>query len=1004
MVNRTIWSGVIVMQSNILVAITSFAIFALPLHSQDLLGIPLKPDPPIAVDGDLGDWKAVPNAITLRDADQVVWGAGMWNDAADLSGTVHLAWRQEYLFVAADVTDDIIRQSQRGDSLWKGDHIEIYLDVLPDSESDRNYFGTGQFQIGVSPGNFEQTGDTLLDTAPEVFVYRPVTGPAAGALVASERTEHGYVVEVAIPWSLLGIEVSDGTTLRVEVGLSDTDSPEPAQETLMTTSTDTWEHTRSRLRLAALAGTDGAAKPPAKEMALFDTAKLARGESQEFSFAVDEIPAGRDAIVALKARMEFDRVAGYTPALRITVNGGTLDSDRLVNKPLRAKSRGGQVYSLAAGDRFSTYYSPDFESPDADNHYGLLDDISACDFELNVTDLVQTGENTLRVENAASESVDNILVAGEAKLLFRPPPPPAKAKAGPPTGPLERFEPARNPVEFRADDVGNGVIRITVGEETFEIASRFSTLKPEWVHGANDYFELSRSMDVRDGAVIVSDTFTNRTTENLPIMQRHEVALRDRLKGLWLSGLDQAALSGNTNDPANPTTFAATAASGIGLLPLSDVMRLHVANYGVDGIVGIADNNLVIPPGVTYIAEWAIVPTDAPEYWRFLNVARRLVGANFLIDGGFAFFRAGPLTDDWSDEQTTDFVRFKDAKYACATIDYPRYNGDYPHGTAFQRINHDNFRNSFARRRELMPGIQNLVYFHCFIDVIEDGPQRFADSRLLRPDGVQADYGQEAHKIYLPLKDNSYGPAIAKSIDLILDEIEADGVYWDEHEYSRWTYHYGEPWDGFTGDIDPTAMTVTRLKSSVTLLTERWRVDLAKHILSRGPLIGNSPPYTRAMAALKFPCFVETGSITHCTQAHLYSPIALGDHLTERSELDAYRTMLAALDYGCVYHWYNDMTVIPTHHHLTRYMFPITPLELHEGYIIGDERIITKKSGLFGWGDASKHEVHVFDDTGREVEGFNAPVITIEGRAYTELRIAEDWSAAIIRSGKDNDE
>jgi hypothetical protein len=79
-------------------------------------------------------------------------------------------------------------------------------------------------------------------------------------------------------------------------------------------------------------------------------------------------------------------------------------------------------------------------------------------------------------------------------------------------------------------------------------------------------------------------------------------------------------------------------------------------------------------------------------------------------------------------------------------------------------------------------------------------------------------------------------------------------------------------------------------------------------------------------------------------------------------------------------------------------------LELHEGYIIGDERIITKKSGLFGWGDASKHEVHVFDDTGREVEGFNAPVITIEGRAYTELRIAEDWSAAIIRSGKDNDE
>jgi hypothetical protein len=974
------------------------AVFALSIFAQELLGIPLKPDPPIAIDGELGDWKAVPNAITLSDAAQVVWGAGMWKGTTDLSGIVHIAWRQEYLFVAANVTDDLIRQNQRGDSLWKGDHIEVYLDVSPELEPERDSFGDGQFQIAISPGNFGETGDSLIDTAPEVFVYRPHAAPVADALVASRRTETGYVIEAAIPWTLLGVaNPAEGALLRVEVGLSDTDSPEPAQETLMTTSPEKWSHTRSRLQHAALAGTDGVAKPPAKSLAIFESAELERGTSTEFTFEVTEIPEGCDAVLALKARMQTDRVAGHTPALRVSINDITIDSDRLLNKPLRVKSRGGQVYSMAAGDRFSTYYSPDFAAPESDNHYGLLDGVKACEFELNVTDLVKPGANTLRVENAAAESVDNVLVTGDGSLLFRPPPPPAKAKAGPPMGPLDRVEPAQHPVEFHAHDDGNGAISVTVGDDVYVVASRFSTPTPGWTQGPNEYFEHARSVEVRDGAVIVRDTFTNRTSDNLPIMQRHEVALGDRLKGLWLSGLEQAARSGNTNDPANPSTFAATEASGIGLLPLSDVMSLHIANYGIDGTVGLADNNLVIPAGVTYAAEWAIVPTDVADYWRFLNVARNLVDANFLIDGGFAFFRAGPLTDEWTDRQTADFINFKDAKYACASIDYPRYNGDYPHGTAFQRINHDNYRNSFARRRQLVPGIQNLVYFHCFIDVTEDGPQRFADSRLLRPDGVQADYGQEAHRIYLPLRKNSYGPEIAKSIDVILDEIKAEGVYWDEHEYSRWTYHYGEPWDGFTGDIDPTTMTITRLKSSVTLLTEQWRVDLAKHILSRGPLIGNSPPYTRAMAALKFPCFVETGSITHCTQAHLYSPIALGDHLTERSELDAYRTMLAALDYGCVYHWYNDMTVIPTHHHLTRYMFPITPLELHAGYIVGEERIITNKSGLFGWGDASEHEVHVFDDTGREVEEFEAPTVTRDGTTYTELRIAEDWSAAIIR-------
>jgi hypothetical protein len=157
------------------------------------------------------------------------------------------------------------------------------------------------------------------------------------------------------------------------------------------------------------------------------------------------------------------------------------------------------------------------------------------------------------------------------------------------------------------------------------------------------------------------------------------------------------------------------------------------------------------------------------------------------------------------------------------------------------------------------------------------------------------------------------------------------------------------------------------------------------------------------MRALHFPAFNETGSITNCVNSQLYSPIALGDHLTERSEEDAYHTMLKALDYGCVYYWYFDLTVIPKYHTLTQYMFPITPVELHEGYIIGKERIITNRSGVFGWNDNAKHEVHIFDNTGREVlldklpKGTVAKTYQKDGKTWTELRIGEDWSAAIVR-------
>ncbi len=76
---------------------------------------------------------------------------------------------------------------------------------------------------------------------------------------------------------------------------------------------------------------------------------------------------------------------------------------------------------------------------------------------------------------------------------------------------------------------------------------------------------------------------------------------------------------------------------------------------------------------------------------------------------------------------------------------------------------------------------------------------------------------------------------------------------------------------------------------------------------------------------------------------------------------------------------------------------PITPAESHEGYIVAKERILTNRSGLFGWGDASKHEVHVYDDTGREAPDFKAPTVGRDGATFTELRIAEGWSAAIVR-------
>jgi hypothetical protein len=984
---------------NLLVAFAICLSLTAPAADEPVRGIPLKPDPPFAVDGDLAEWSTVPGAIALDRAEQVVWGGGSWTSPTDLSATVQVAWRQEFLFVAVAVTDDQLRQTQRGDGLWKGDHLELYVDAQPDLAPERTGFGDGQFQFALSPGNFLKTGDPLTDCGPELYCYRPEKGAVEGALVGATRTATGWTLEAAIPWAFLGVpSPAAGLPLRLEIGVSDTDSPEPRQEALMTTSTAKWEHTRARLALAALAGSDGVASARPSKVPITDRVVLGRGASQAFTFALPAVPAGRDAVVAFSARLDYPKVAGYTAALRLLVNGTPLTAERLANKPQKCLARGGQVYTLIAGERLSIYYSPDLKSPDSDPNYGLMDGVKACDFGLRVTDLVKAGENTLNLENVAVTEVAQELLVEGLRLEFQVPPPPPKPKAGPPVGELPTIEPRPLPdVTFAVQEQPAAVLTLTVGGESFAVQSRFSTPAPGWVQGTSTWFKHERRVESRSEVVVVRDTFTNLTAENLPLMHRHQVRLGERQKGLWLAGLRRPTGEGVSGEPQNPTAFATTAEHGLGLLPLDDVFRVHITDYAAGGDLGIADNALVLKPGATYTAEWAIVPVARPDYWGFLNAARRLTGANFLIDGGFAFLRSDPLTEKWSDAQIRDFVRLKDAHYVCASITYPKYAGETPHGTAFQRLKRDNFKAGRERLRRLVPEAKFLVYFHCFLDVTEDAAERFADARTLRPDGKQADYGKSTQRLFFPTLTNSYGQEIGKSVDLILDEIGADGVYWDEHEQSAYAYHYGEPWDGVSGDIDPATMKLRGLKSSVTLLSEGWRVALAQRIQARGPLVANGAPVTRAMASLNFPCFVETGSITNCCRAQMYSPIALGDHLTERSELDAYRVMLGALDYGCVYHWYNDMTVIPTHPHLTRYMFPITPVELRQGCIIGKERIVTKISGQFGWGDAAAHEVHVFDDTGREVADFQAPQVRRDGKTYTELRLAEDWSAAIVR-------
>ncbi len=988
-------------------------------------GIPLKPDPPIAVDGRIDEWNKVPNSRLLNTREHSTFGGHLWKSPADLSAQLWLAWREEGLYIAAQVYDDKVVQKAHGLEMWKGDHLELYLDFAPESDAAQNGIGAGQLQIGLSPGNFQKTGDALADIAPEIVVYFP-QGKTLGeddgdkaARIAASKTEVGYDLEALLPWSLLarlsGQKFSgppQGWPLGVEIAVSDSDAIEPTQEKILSLMTGTWERHRSLWQSAALAGTDGViAQMPARKTTVFSEMEIAANEKKEVTFQAGSTPDGRRAVLVFPARIQFPSVAGYTTALGIFVNGVAIDGDQLLNRKTGESMNDGRAFTSFGAGRFYLPFADSFESADNDAAYGLRGS-KASHFEIDVTDALREGENKLVFDySAVIDNAKFMAKIGEGTLEFRAPVAPVIKRAAP-TGVLPAYAPqSQHKVDYKISQPSDAELKLQIGKNEFQIDSQFSTPDGKWIQKSNAFFRHSRAIEKRDETIVVRDTFTNLSNENLPLMQKHSAkSLSGAWNNVWLSGLQPGSRVGSSNDPANPSSFATTENAGLGLLPLDDVFQVHINNWSDGESLGLSDVNLVLKAGATHVTEWLIVPTAAPKYYDFINAARRFRDVNFAIDGNFAFYFPHPnrKTVEWSDQQWKDFFFFKDAKYAAFSISHPRPNGLIPHGTAIFEVDLSYSQQAISRLKKLLPKQKFISYFHTFIDASPTAPTRFASERQLRLDGTQADYGNPGYKIFVPTENNAYGREMQRYVDLLLAPIPQglgnEGIYWDEIEYSAARYHYddfsnpqgGLPWDGVSADIDPQTKKIARLKSSVTLISQNFRVALAKSIMARGPLIGNGAPHTRKMMQQHFPRFTETGAISNCTLTHLYTPIALGDHITEKTEQDAYRVMVRALDYGCLYYWYGD-DVVATHRTLASFMFPITPLELHEGYIIGKERIVTNRSGLFGWGDKSKHEVHVFDDSGREVLDFKAPTVVKDGKTFTELRLAEDWSAAIIR-------
>ncbi|MBN1343719.1 MAG: LamG domain-containing protein [Phycisphaerae bacterium] len=599
---------------------------------------------------------------------------------------------------------------------------------------------------------------------------------------------------------------------------------------------------------------------------------------------------------------------------------------------------------------------------------------------------------------------------------------------------VEALAPRGKPASYAIEIGKGGGFTIVLEEDRYPVESTYSypngginTLwacrkpgpeaerpEPEWkvttkkvdesthsVQAVGRHYAVDRRIELGPGRVLVRDTITNKSGAELGILLSNHIRANE-IQGLKV-----------TRYP-NPSVFLSKPGQGVGIVALDDVYLEQHATFAEGGRAGIRSGRFGLDKGKSYTLEWSIYLNETGDYYDFVNAFRKDAGYAPRVEGGFAF-------TDRRESPSGEYVKTRALKYA--SIGCLGHPPDDP-GLSLEGVEFIEYpkecallKGTFAETFRRFPDMKVMFHIAHSLYTTNKPVERFGDSRVLNSAGKQTDYGSQNVSYYLkyfskqrveegyrwyifyPTMDNSFGKVMLEGIDVMLNKIGANSMFADgfSHGYGgRFTY---DRWDGHTVEIDPKTKTIKRKYASVNLLAQDVLVETVRRVRAKGGVvIANSYPGTRTLhrePGLLY-CLETAGGGKVCAHLHLApSVIALGNPANCKSARDVYDDIRDKIEWGGLYFYYGEKEV-PPETIVTR-MYPITVEEIHRGIIRGPERIITLRSGVYGWrDDRSLHMVYRYDGRGVAVpHGF---VTTIDGKgARTKVDLERNESAIVVK-------
>jgi len=154
-----------------------------------------------------------------------------------------------------------------------------------------------------------------------------------------------------------------------------------------------------------------------------------------------------------------------------------------------------------------------------------------------------------------------------------------------------------------------------------------------------------------------------------------------------------------------------------------------------------------------------------------------------------------------------------------------------------------------------------------------------------------------------------------------------------------------------------------------------------------GAMMGNGPTATKGILALHPQRMIEIQHNEYWNYlGHLQSPLGYAGGRQD------FGNWVRALKLG--------MLLVGTSygytHEISRHAFPLTPIELHSGYLLGTERIIATHSGNYGWpGEKSLVQVRYFDAKGKLTPRDFPTLVGTEAR--TAVKVEPDEAIVLVK-------